>query len=96
MLAQSDRNGCALGAALALSLDWPSIRDVLISSARRFGVDAPDLALSSAEATNAVAIEASSSVAVERAMSFGAQQILSQHRGLWDLLEARQLARGAY
>jgi hypothetical protein len=66
MLAQSDRNGCALGAALALSLDWPSIRDVLISSARRFGVDAPDLALSSAEATNAVAIEASSSSARAR------------------------------
>jgi hypothetical protein len=29
----------------------------------------------------------------ERAMSFGAQQLLAQHRGLWDLLEARQAAR---
>jgi hypothetical protein len=36
------------------------------------------------------------SPAMERAISFGAQQILAQHRGLWDLLEARQLARGEY
>jgi hypothetical protein len=27
-------------------------------------------------------------------MTFGAQQILNQHRGLIDLLEARQIARG--
>jgi hypothetical protein len=29
----------------------------------------------------------------ERAMQFGAQQLLLQHRGLWDLLEARRDAR---
>jgi hypothetical protein len=29
----------------------------------------------------------------ERAMSFGSQQLLAQHRGLWDLLESRQQAR---
>jgi hypothetical protein len=32
---------------------------------------------------------------VERAMLFGAEQISVQHFGLWDLLEARQLAREA-
>jgi hypothetical protein len=32
--------------------------------------------------------------AMERAISFGAQQLFSQHRGLWDLLEARCVARG--
>ena len=30
---------------------------------------------------------------VERAMLFGAQQLALQHRGLWDLLEARRQAR---
>ena len=29
----------------------------------------------------------------ERAMAFGARQLLAQHRGLWDLLEARASAR---
>ncbi|MGZ8285400.1 MAG: DUF6975 family protein [Allosphingosinicella sp.] len=32
---------------------------------------------------------------VQRALLFGAQQILVQHHGLWDLLEARQQSRGA-
>jgi len=26
-------------------------------------------------------------------MAFGAQQVFAQHRGLWDLLEARSSAR---
>ncbi len=30
---------------------------------------------------------------VERAMLFGAEQFLAQHRGLWQLLEARASAR---
>jgi hypothetical protein len=30
---------------------------------------------------------------MERAMLFGAQQVFAQHRGLWDLLEARTSAR---
>ncbi len=30
---------------------------------------------------------------LERAMLFGAQQLFAQHRGLWDLLEARASAR---
>jgi hypothetical protein len=37
----------------------------------------------------------SESASFERAMSFGAQQLLAQHRGLWDLLEARKAARAA-
>jgi len=31
--------------------------------------------------------------ALERAIMFGVQQLLVQHRGLWDLLEARAEAR---
>ena len=38
-LAQSDRRGCALGAALAFAADWASIRTVLDAAAKRLGVD---------------------------------------------------------
>jgi hypothetical protein len=31
--------------------------------------------------------------ATERAITFGAQQLLAQHRGLWSLLDARASAR---
>ena len=31
--------------------------------------------------------------AAERAMLFGAQQLVAQHSGLWDLLEARAASR---
>ena len=96
MLAQSDRNGCALGAALALVLDWQAVRDVLNTAGRRFSVDAPVSNLPADAPTLELAAQAALSPSVERAISFGAQQILAQHRGLWDLLEARQLARGEY
>ena len=96
MLAQSDRNGCALGAAMALVLDWQAVRDVLDGAGKRFGVDAPSSILPSVEATMALANSVAESPAMERAISFGAQQILAQHRGLWDLLEARQTARADY
>jgi hypothetical protein len=96
MLAQSDRNGCALGATLALALDWQAVRDVFDAAAKRFGIDSPAINLPSPAVTGDLALSLSGSPALERAMSFGAQQILAQHRGLWDLLEARQLARGEY
>ena len=92
MLARSDRNGCALGAAMALVLDWRVIRAVIDAAAQRYGVALTPPALPSARQTLGVADEAGSP-AVERAMTFGAQQLLVQHRGLWDLLEARAEAR---
>lgn len=96
MLAQSDRSGCALGAAMALVLDWQNVRGILGLAAERFSVDMPACALPGVEETIALAQEFTTTPAIERAMSFGAQQLLAQHRGLWDLLEARQLARGEY
>lgn len=93
MLARSDRTGCALGAALALSLDWPAIRTLIDAAAQRFGVELMPPSLPSARQALAMAEAAHGQTSVERAMVFGAQQILVQHRGLWDLLEARQLAR---
>jgi len=42
-----------------------------------------------------MATELSTPGGVERAMLFGAQQIATQHHGLWDLLDARARARAA-
>lgn len=91
MLARSERLGCAVGAALALMLDWQAVRGVLDMAAERLGLTPlpsrlPDMA----------AIEAFVSClppAMERAVMFGAEQLLVQQRGLWDLLESREQAR---
>jgi hypothetical protein len=93
MLSQSDRNGCAVGAAIALVSDWHSIRKILERIALRVGVEArssilPDLAMSSA-----LKNKMSESPSVERALNFGSEQLLNQHRGLWQLLEARRNMR---
>jgi hypothetical protein len=96
MLAQSDREGCAVGAALTLVLDWKAVRGALDTIANRLGVIIADSALPTRGETLTAADMVGESPAIERAMVFGAQQILGQHRGLWDLLEARQLARGEY
>lgn len=89
MLASSERNGCALGAALAVSLDWSVVHDMLNVAGQRFAVEFPPYR-GDPEAVRALA---DGSAAVERALLFGAEQIVIQHFGLWDLLEARQQAR---
>ena len=93
-LAQSDRRGCALGAALAFALDWQPIRTLLDAAARRLGVEAPTCRVGGEVDLCPIADSAGESPAVERALLFGAQQLALQHRGLWDLLEARREARG--
>lgn len=94
MLAQSERRGCALGAAVALIVDWGTIRDVLHVAAARFGLDAPTYGLDDPGSIRALVNEAAAAPAVERALMFGAEQIVVQHFALWNLLEARQQARG--
>lgn len=96
MLAQSDREGCALGAALTLVLDWAAVRTILDRAAMRWSMPVPPCNFPDAEETYQLAEAIAQTPAIERAFSFGAQQILAQHRGLWDLLEARQIARGDY
>ncbi|MDQ2879030.1 MAG: hypothetical protein M3R41_08135 [Pseudomonadota bacterium] len=93
MLAQSDRAGCAVGAAIALAVDWVAVRRVLDLAARRFGMEAAPLALPPYAETASLMTVAADTPAVERAMAFGAQQLLAQHRGLWTLLDARASAR---
>ena len=94
-LAQSDRRGCALGAALAFALDWQPVRALLDGAARRFGVEPPPCRLGGFDEIAALTDSAAQSASVERAMLFGAQQLALQHRALWDLLEARSQARAA-
>ena len=87
MLARSGRSGCALGAVEALVMEWHVIRPVLDRAADRFGFAPLPSVLPSSFA------DIISSPASERAMAFGAQQLLVQHRGLWNLLESRSAAR---
>jgi hypothetical protein len=93
MLSQSDRAGCATGAAVALAIDWTTIRQVLDTAAHRFGIVPVPSQLPLAEETVSVVDALARECAIERAMLFGAQQVYAQHRGLWDLLEARAGAR---
>ena len=92
-LACSERKGCALGAATALVEDWRSIRRLLDRAAHRAGIDVPGCTLPPEE-TVALAIQAGTGTpGSERALAFGSQQLLLQHRALFDLLEARAESR---
>lgn len=93
MLAESDRRGCAIGAALALTLEWRTIRVLLDISAARIDIETPRCTLPDLIATARLAQEIAETPAIERALSFGAQQLVWQHRSLWDLLASREQAR---
>jgi hypothetical protein len=96
ILARSERRGCALGAATALVSDWWPIRRVLDRAAARLGIESPAPSLPD-EASVVKAIEAECDTpARERALAFGAEQLLLQNRGLFDLLQARAEARADY
>lgn len=94
MLAQSDRRGCAMGAAMALVLDWKMIRRILDAAAMRVGIEPRPAQLPDMDMTLSIA-EAivGDDDGIGRAVQFGARQLLRQHRGLWDLLQARASVR---
>lgn len=94
MLAESDRHGCAVGAAIALTLDWRTIRVLLDISAQRLDIAPPTCTLPDLRDTARLAgTVADGNPAVERAMVFGAQQLITQHSGLWDLMSVRAASR---
>lgn len=93
MLAQSDRRGCALGAAMALVLDWVAVRAILDGGAVRLGIEPPALLLPTRDETLALLVLLDESQSIGRAVQFGASQLLGQHRGIWDLLAARAQVR---
>ena len=92
-LAGSERKGCALGAATALVEDWRSIRRLLDRAAHRAGLDVPSSTLPSEESVASAIHQGADTPGAERALAFGAEQLLLQHRGLFDLLEARAESR---
>lgn len=94
LLAQSTRPGSAIGTAAALVLDWPAIRMPLDAAALRLGIVPPDTGLPTPAETVALLDALATGPALVRAMTFGTQQLLAQHRGLWDLLDARAGVRG--
>ncbi len=96
MLAQSERTGCALGAALAVLADWNAVRPVLETASRRLSLEFDRSDVPGAGVIASVIRATQNTAAADRAMLFGAQQIVAQHRGLWDLLEARAIARTDY
>lgn len=93
MLAESDRHGCAVGAAISLTLDWRTIRVLLDISAQRLDMAPPRCNLPDLRDTARLAGAVANTPAAERALVFGAQQLIAQHSGLWDLLEARATSR---
>ena len=95
-LATSERDGCALGAATALVGDWWPIRRVLDRAAARAGTETPAPSLPDEASIVAIIDRSAANPASGRALAFGGEQMLLQHRGLFDLLEARAEARGEY
>jgi hypothetical protein len=95
-LAMSERNGCALGAATALVGDWWPVRRLLDRAAARVGTESPAPSLPDEASVVAIIESGAETPASERALGFGGEQLLLQHRALFDLLEARAEARGDY
>jgi|SRR5579884_1188645 hypothetical protein len=95
-LASSERKGCALGAATSLVGDWWPIRRLLDRASARVGLECPAPSLPDEASIVDVIRRASDTAASERALAFGGEQLLLQHRALFDLLEARAGARAAY
>ena len=95
-LGASERRGCALGAATALVGDWWSVRRLLDRAASRLGLTSPSPSLPDEASIIEVIDLFSDSAAAQRAVGFGSEQMLLQHRALFDLLEARAGARGEF
>ncbi len=92
-LAKSERRGCALGAATAMIHDWKAIRPILDRAAERSGIERPEVTLPDDGSVAAVIAIGTDGMPSERALGFGSEQMLLQHRALFDLLEARAEAR---
>lgn len=93
MLAQSERRGCAAGAALAFALDWPDLRAILDPLAVRLGIEPPPRGLPAPSQSLALADLICAEPAPARAFLFGADQLYQLQRGAWRLLAVRARLR---
>ena len=89
MLATSDRNGTAAGAAIAFVLDWIASRQLLDSVAAAVDISVPELSLPDSNDCINFANAIAKSDKLVRAIGFGADQLLAQQRGLWQIVAAR-------
>jgi hypothetical protein len=69
---------------------------LLDRAAARVGLECPAPSLPDEASVIMVIHRAADTAASERALAFGGEQLLLQHRALFDLLEARAAARGDY
>jgi len=93
MLAQSERHGCALGAATTLAIDWIAIRRLLDHAAIRTGLEPVQSALPDKVETLHVLRALDATELTTRAIRFGGRQLLHQHNSLWSMLESRAETR---
>lgn len=93
MLAQSERRGCALGAAATLALDWLAIRALLDQAAIRTGLEPVRSAMPDRAATLSVLRNLHADDVMVRAIRFGGRQLLHQHDALWTILRRRAETR---
>jgi hypothetical protein len=91
MLATSDRNGCSAGAAIAFVTDWQATRPLLEYAAIALGIEPKPLAFPLPSSSAQMADALADTDGRKRAMLFGAEQLLGQQRGLWQLIAARHL-----
>lgn len=94
-LAQSERRGTALGAAIMLVLEWHTIRAILDAGAIRLGIEPPPNTVPSRAETFDLLDKLPDPERLTRAIQFGGIQLLDQHRGMWDLLKTRATTRQA-
>jgi len=69
---------------------------LLDRAAARVGTEAPAPSLPDESSVVAIVDQATANPGSARALAFGGEQMLLQHRALFDLLEARAEARGDF
>jgi hypothetical protein len=69
---------------------------LLDRAATRVGIESPAPSLPDEASVIGAIDQATQTPASARALAFGGEQLLLQHRALFDLLEARAEARGEY
>ncbi len=97
-LAESSRDGCALGAVLAFLADWPELRAAIDSAgtlvlSARWPSPSMNWPAAPLHAASLAAEAAFASRPRMRALAFGAQQFIHIHAQLLDLVASRAAAR---
>ena len=92
-LARSERFGCAIGAVVALLLDWQPLRAVMDGAADRLGLTVPESRLPDEDACRLLLASMPDRPRLDRTLSCGARQVLTHHTGLLDYLSVRAEAR---